>query len=136
MKSDPAEIFKVLGVNTRIRILELLKTKGPVGANYIAAQLGITPAAASQHLKTLKNAGLVRSERRGFRIPYTIDEEAMSNCHDVLSEICQCECHVIVKRGEQDVDQSSLDALKKYKKELEEELRMIEQKITDIETDK
>ena len=136
MKPNPAEIFKVLGVNTRIRILELLKTEGPLGANYIANQLGITPAAASQHLKILKHAGLVRSERKGFRIPYSIDEEAMGHCHDVLSEVCQCECHVIVKRGERGVNQSSLDALKKYKKELEEELRMIEQKITDIETDK
>jgi DNA-binding transcriptional ArsR family regulator len=136
MKQNPAEIFKVLGVNTRIRILELLKTEGPVGANYIADQLGITPAAASQHLKILKHAGLVRSERKGFRIPYSIDEEAMGNCHDALSEVCRCHCHATVKYGKHGMTPSNLDSLKKYKKELEEELRMIEQKIRDIENAK
>jgi len=105
-----------------------------VGANYIADQLGITPAAASQHLKILKHAGLVRSERKGFRIPYSIDEEAMGNCHDALSEVCRCHCHGIVKNGNHGVSVSNLDSLKKYKKELEEELRMVEQKIRDIES--
>jgi len=63
MKLDPSEMFKVLGVDTRVRIIELLKSKGPLGAKNIAELVGITPAAVSQHLKILRQSGLVRSER-------------------------------------------------------------------------
>lgn len=51
---EPFEIFKVLSVDTRIGIIELLKSKGPLGANNIAEQIGATPAAISQHLKVLR----------------------------------------------------------------------------------
>ena len=56
MAKHPCDMFKVLGVETRIRIIDLLKTKGPLGAKKIAEVLGITPAAVSQHLKILKQA--------------------------------------------------------------------------------
>lgn len=80
MGLDPSEIFKVLGVETRVRIIELLKSKGPLGANNIAETLGITPSAVSQHLKILRQAGLVRSERKGYWIPYSINVEALEDC--------------------------------------------------------
>ncbi|MEE8480050.1 MAG: metalloregulator ArsR/SmtB family transcription factor, partial [Desulfobacterales bacterium] len=71
MNIEPSEIFKVLSVETRVKIIELLKAQGPLGAKDIAATIGITTAAVSQHLKILKQAGLVRSERKGYWIPYT-----------------------------------------------------------------
>jgi DNA-binding transcriptional ArsR family regulator len=73
MESKQAELFKILGVETRIRIIELLKQKGPLGANEMSEILGVTPSAVSQHLKILKHAGLVRNERKGYWIPYEID---------------------------------------------------------------
>jgi hypothetical protein len=36
MESEQAEFFKVLVVDTRIRIIELLKQKGPLGSNEMA----------------------------------------------------------------------------------------------------
>jgi DNA-binding transcriptional ArsR family regulator len=84
MNIEPSEIFKVLSVETRVKIIELLKGQGPLGAKDIAATIGITTAAVSQHLKILKQAGLVRSERKGYWIPYSIDEKAMENCRQIL----------------------------------------------------
>ncbi|NIN01029.1 MAG: metalloregulator ArsR/SmtB family transcription factor, partial [candidate division Zixibacteria bacterium] len=52
-------------VASRIRIIDLLKQKGPLGVNKMSELLGITPSAVSQHLKILKHAGLVRNERKG-----------------------------------------------------------------------
>src|SRR3989304_8672871 len=92
MKLEPSEMFKVLAVETRVKIIDLLKSKGPLGSKSIAGQLGITPAAVSQHLKILKQAGLVRNERKGYWIPYSIDEEALHNCRQILSEVCTCGC--------------------------------------------
>ncbi|MBW2668912.1 MAG: winged helix-turn-helix transcriptional regulator [Deltaproteobacteria bacterium] len=54
MKIEPFEIFKVLSVDTRVKIIELLKAQGPLGAKDISAAIGITTAAVSQHLKILK----------------------------------------------------------------------------------
>src|SRR3972149_4329353 len=92
MKLEPSEMFKVLAVETRVKIIDLLKSKGPLGSKSIAGQLGITPAAVSQHLKILRQAGLVRNERKGYWIPYSIDEEALENCAYILSEVCTCGC--------------------------------------------
>jgi predicted transcriptional regulator len=47
MGKTQAELFKVLGVDTRIRIIEILKQKGPLGANEMSEMLGITPSAVT-----------------------------------------------------------------------------------------
>jgi len=136
MKLDPSEMFRVLGVETRIRIIDLLKSKGPIGAKNIAELLGITPAAVSQHLKILKQAGLVRSERKGFWIPYSIDEEALENCRDVLSEVCTCGCQRTGKYKEKELDDSSLESLKRYETELLCELRIVRDRINEMKSKK
>lgn len=133
MKHDPSEIFKVLGVDTRIKIIHLLKSRGPVGAKFIAEQLGITTAAASQHLKILKQAGFVTSEREGYRIPYSINAETMGYCQRIVMEVCSCECHGGMRHHKPEGDDSTLESLKAYKKELEKELQIIEKKIGKME---
>jgi len=85
MEKKQAELFKVLGVESRIKILELLKHKGPLGANELSEKLGITPSAVSQHLKILRHAGLVRNERQGYWIPYEIDPVTLEKCGELLS---------------------------------------------------
>jgi len=136
MKLNPSDMFKVLGVETRIRIIDLLKYKGPLGAKSIAEDLGITTAAVSQHLKILKQAGLVRSERKGFWIPYSIDEEALENCKDVLSEVCTCGCQGTGKYKEKELDDSSLESLKRYETELRSALRIVRDRINEMKSKK
>src|SRR3990172_2135340 len=119
MKLVPSEMFKVLAVETRVRIIDLLKSRGPLGAKNIAELVGITPAAVSQHLRVLRQAGLVRSERKGYWIPYSIDEEALENCRQVLNEVCTCGCQGTGKFREIELSGSSLESLKKYEKEIE-----------------
>ena len=136
MKLNPSDMFKVLGVETRIRIIDLLKYKGPLGAKSIAEDIGITTAAVSQHLKILKQAGLVRSERKGFWIPYSIDEEALENCKDVLSEVCTCGCQGTGKYKEKELDDSSLESLKRYETELRSELRIVRDRINEMKSKK
>ena len=114
MNIEPSEIFKVLSVETRVKIIELLKAQGPLGAKGIGATIGITTAAVSQHLKILKQAGLVRSERNGYWIPYSIDEKAMENCRQILNEVCTCGCQGSGKYREVELEKSDLESLKKY----------------------
>ncbi len=135
-KLNPSDMFKVLSVETRIRIIDLLKNKGPLGAKSIAEDLGITTAAVSQHLKILKQAGLVRSERKGFWIPYSIDEEALENCKDLLSEVCTCGCQGTGKYKEKELENSSLESLKRYETELRSELRIVRDRINEMKSQK
>lgn len=136
MRLDPSEMFKVLGVETRVRIIELLKSKGPFGANNIAEALGITPAAVSQHLKILRQAGLVRSERKGYWIPYSINVEALEDCRSILNEVCTCGCKGTGRFKEQELKKASLTSLMKYEKELKKELQNIRERISGIRVKK
>lgn len=134
MKLDPTEMFKALAVESRVKIIDLLKLEGPLGAKKISELLGITPAAVSQHLKILKQAGFVRSERNGYWIPYAIDEEALNNCKEVLTEICTCGCQGTGKFREKERSGSSLESLKAYKQEIETELRTVRVRIKELES--
>ncbi len=136
MKIEPSEIFKVLSVETRVKILELLKTQGSLGAKDISATIGITTAAVSQHLKILKQAGLVRSERKGYWIPYTIEEKAMENCRQILTEVCTCECQETKKIKESEAEKSNLESLKKYEGELMNELSKVQIRLKELKTHK
>ena len=136
MKLVPSEMFKVLAVETRVRIIDLLKSRGPLGVKNIAELVGITPAAISQHLKILRQSGLVRSERKGYWIPYSIDEEALENCRQILNEVCTCGCRGTGKFKEKVLNKTSLESLRKYEKELQNELKTVRERIKEIATPK
>jgi DNA-binding transcriptional ArsR family regulator len=135
-KIDPSEMFKVLSVETRVKMLDLLKSKGPLGAKSMAESIGISPAAVSQHLKILKQAGLVNSERKGYWIPYTVDEDALECCRQVLNEVCTCGCQGTCNFGDKVQDESDLKSLKQYEAELKSRIRMVREKIKAIESQK
>ncbi|MBI5556755.1 MAG: winged helix-turn-helix transcriptional regulator [Deltaproteobacteria bacterium] len=130
---EPAEIFKVLSVETRVKIIELLKENGALGVKEISTRLGITLPAVSQHLKILKQAGLVRSERQGYWIPYSINEEAMEGCREILNEVCTCGCQGTGKFKEKELSRASVEALKKYETELQKELDIVRGRVSELE---
>ena len=115
------------------RFIEMLKMQGPLGAKEIAANIGITVSAVSQHLKILKQAGLVRSERKGYWIPYAIDEKAMEKCRQVLNEVCTCGCQGTGKYKEASPDHSTVKSLKKYEEELKKELANVRHRLKEVQ---
>jgi len=66
------ELFKALSDPTRRKILELLKD-GDLSAGEIAAAFDIGKPSISHHLKELRAAGLVLSERDGQSIIYSLN---------------------------------------------------------------
>lgn len=131
-----AELFKVLSVETRIRIIELLKEKGSLGVKELSRILDITPSAVSQHLKVLRYAGLVHSERKGYWLPYEIDEAALEHCGEMLSDVCTCGCKGADRncRGESENETDNLELLKKHERELERKLKKVQERIRKIQT--
>ena len=133
MKQDRCSMFKALGVGTRVRIIELLKSKGPLGAKRIAQVVGVTPAAVSQHLRVLKQAGLVNSERKGYYIPYRVDIKGLEDCCQGLLEVCTCEPgrppRIMMRRSRR----PGVEQLKKRKEWLEAELKAVTKRIEEID---
>jgi len=66
--------LKALGDETRLRMLRLL-SKAPLTVGEIVEKLGITQPNASKHLRVLREAGLIESEKQGQQRIYTIPEK-------------------------------------------------------------
>ncbi|OFX17366.1 MAG: hypothetical protein A2Z18_04795 [Armatimonadetes bacterium RBG_16_58_9] len=135
MCGKQAELFKVLGVESRIRIIELLKQNGPLGVIEMSETLGITPSAVSQHLKILKHAGLVRSERKGYWIPYDVDPVTLEQCGGLLSEVCNCGCRAARWPCEADrcAAASEINHLREYERKLQRELDEVRDRIRNLQ---
>jgi DNA-binding transcriptional ArsR family regulator len=69
--------MEALGDPTRQRIVERLAA-GPVAVGELARELPISRPAVSQHLKVLKDAGLVTDRAQGTRRVYQLDPEGLS----------------------------------------------------------
>jgi DNA-binding transcriptional ArsR family regulator len=81
-----ARICKVLGVEARVKIVQMLKRQVLcVGA--LAARLDITQGAVSQHLRILRDAGLVTAEKRGYYVHHTINEKIFHEWKAVLDDL-------------------------------------------------
>ncbi len=72
-----AKLLKVLSVETRVRIVQLLKGRA-LCVNALAARLNVTQGAVSQHLRFMRDAGLVIDDRRGTFVHYRLDEKTLA----------------------------------------------------------
>ena len=68
--------LKALSDENRLLILRLLGRRDYC-VRALARQLGVSQAAVSQHLKVLREAGLVTGEKRGYFLHYAVEREAL-----------------------------------------------------------
>ena len=83
-----ARIFKLMSVDTRVRMLQLLKRRC-LCVNALARALGLTPAAVSQHLRVLRDAGIVRADKRGYFVHYCLDQKTLARWRQVTDHLLQ-----------------------------------------------
>lgn len=84
MDTDQGEgAWAALGDRTRRAILECLAVR-PLAVGELAAQLPVSRPAVSQHLKVLKQAGLVTERVAGTRRIYRLNPTAMAAFRDQL----------------------------------------------------
>jgi ArsR family transcriptional regulator len=75
--SDPVEIFKALGDETRLRLVNLfLQTDEDLCVCEMVDALALPQYQISKHLTILKNAGLLQASRKGTWVYYRLDREA------------------------------------------------------------
>lgn len=83
-QNELAAVARLLGHPARIAILEiLLETRGCITGDLVA-ELGLAQATVSQHLKELKDAGLIRGNVEGNRVNYCLNENKWSEMGQLL----------------------------------------------------
>jgi DNA-binding transcriptional ArsR family regulator len=78
-----AQALRALGDPTRRAVLEQLRD-GPRAVGEIAARLPVSRPAVSQHLRVLKEAGLVTERQNGTRHLYRVDPDGLSGLREYL----------------------------------------------------
>lgn len=84
--NDLAQFYKVLGDETRLRLIQLLAGQEAGSAlcvGSLAKALDTSASNVSQHLKVLKGLGLVIANRRGYKLHYFLNSEQF-NDYDCL----------------------------------------------------
>ena len=83
------DVFYALADPTRRKILELLADQGKLPASEIYAHFSASAPAISQHLKVLREAGLVKMEKRAQQHIYQINPQAMLEVEDWSKQLTQ-----------------------------------------------
>lgn len=73
------ELMRALAHPLRLKILEFLDQNRNIQVNQIYNTLKIEQSIASQHLRILKNAGVLVADKDGKYMHYTIDYQRVSN---------------------------------------------------------
>jgi DNA-binding transcriptional ArsR family regulator len=78
--------FAALADPTRQQIVQML-AKGALSSGDIAGRFKVTAPAISQHLKTLRDAGLVRVRKDAQRRIYELDQNGVGELADWVNEL-------------------------------------------------
>ncbi len=82
---DAASLFRALGVPARLTILdELRQTDGICACDFHCG--GLTQPTISHHLRVLRDSGLVRTEKCGLWVRYTLNQERLAELRTYLAE--------------------------------------------------
>ncbi len=82
-----AVLAKALGHPARIAIIDYLASVDTCICGDIVKEIGLAQPTVSQHLKELKNAGLIKGSIDGNAICYCIDEKALEKISDYINDI-------------------------------------------------
>lgn len=83
-------VLKALAEETRLKIVKML-----LRHNYcvraLSRNLGLSEAAISQHLKVLREAGLLVGEKKGYFMHYDVDRKALRQLASEIEELARIE---------------------------------------------
>lgn len=94
-----ANFARILSHPARIAIIQLLSKKHEIKTGDISEFLPISRTTVSQHLKELKNAGIIQGNINGLKIHYCLNEEKLldniNKLNGLINDCCcgyKCEC--------------------------------------------
>jgi ArsR family transcriptional regulator len=84
---ETAAVFRALADETRIRLLKAISHVGELCECNIVPAFGLSQPTVNYHLKVLREAGLVQSERRGQWVYHKVNQRALLGAVRNLTEI-------------------------------------------------
>ena len=86
-QKDIASLTKALGHPARIAIIQFLIEKKSCICGDIVEELPLSQSTVSQHLKELKNVGLIKGDIEGPSVCYCIDEKAWTKAQKIMAAL-------------------------------------------------
>jgi DNA-binding transcriptional ArsR family regulator len=80
-------VFTALADPTRRKVLQAVADEGPASATALAARFPVSRQAVAKHLAALEEAGLVRPERAGREVRWSIEPEPLTSAAEWLAAI-------------------------------------------------
>jgi ArsR family transcriptional regulator len=85
-----AEVARALGHPARIRIVRLLLEREACIGGDIVEEIGLAQSTVSEHLRILKEAGVVVGEIERPRVCYSLSSERLAELSALISEVRSC----------------------------------------------
>src|SRR6266511_219412 len=103
------EVFEAVAQPTRRKIMRLL-AGGELAAGEVASHFAVTQPAISQHLKVLKEAGLVSERRDGTRRLYSVRPDGLADLHSFLADVLPVGLERLKQAAEEEERRADADA--------------------------
>lgn len=84
-----ANLFKVLAHPARLQILQFLALSKTCITGDISEYFPLTRATVNQHVKELKDAGLICGHKEGAKIVYCLDLEKVNEMEEILTGLLE-----------------------------------------------
>jgi DNA-binding transcriptional ArsR family regulator len=75
-------LYRALGDETRLRVIGLMAEAGPLPVRELSARVGLSQPLISWHLRILRLAGLIDTERQGREVICRLRTAAFEELHD------------------------------------------------------
>lgn len=82
--NEAAELLKVLAHPVRLCIIQGLLEKGRCNVTHMQNCLEVPQSTISQHLQKLRTAGIIKGERNGLEIYYSVSDERVIKLINLL----------------------------------------------------
>jgi ArsR family transcriptional regulator, arsenate/arsenite/antimonite-responsive transcriptional repressor len=89
LEEQVALLAKAIGHPARVRIMRLLLGQDACYCGQLVDELALAQATVSQHLKVLRDAGLIVGEIEGQRICYWASRERLGELHELVGDILE-----------------------------------------------
>ena len=87
VEQEVAVLAKALGHPARVRIMRLLLAHDACYCDQFVDELALAQATVSQHLKVLKDAGLIVGEIERPRVCYCASRERLAQLHELIGAV-------------------------------------------------
>ena len=83
------DAFSVLAEPRRRKVVEILARRGKLSASQICHEFDVTPQAISQHLRVLREANVIRMEKRAQRRLYAFNPQSVNPIEGWATEMAR-----------------------------------------------